>query len=182
MKNGGLVKLETGVFKSINGYVYTTDKTKRFDENGEMIPNSFENCDLYLSKFNLITKDGNIEYYYVNRYEIYKVEWINDIEYTYEKRVIDERFTEPVVISKKIYFVKDGGLFSIDIISGVKEKLGSEKYYFSSIQSDNLGNAQFVALDTTNMQKVEGMIKNDGTIETNVIPNKYIVYYIKPLN
>ena len=111
---------------------------------------------------------------------IHKITWLDDVRFEYEKIQFSECTTDYVVTADKIFFRNESKIFSVDIASGEKTDLVSD-YYFTSIDSDNLGNVTFSALDST-MQNVYGLIRNDGRIETSVVASEYEVYYINALN
>lgn len=186
---GEMKQLNVSVNRALNGIVYTSDKTKQFNAQGELIDNSFENCDFYQKRANLIKRVGNIEYYFGTRQDpyyyskkdtIYKVTWKNDVEFDVEENVLTDFEEDYVVTADKIFFRNETKIYSVDIVTGQKEDLTSE-YFFTSIETDNLGNVSFVGLDSS-MQNVTGLIRNDGTVETSVTASEYKVYYIKALN
>ena len=187
-KDGLMKRIEQNVKICLNKIVYTKDKKFQFDENGKLVENSFDGCDVNLSKIYLIKKDGNIHYFYIgsnyyvgdNYKIIHKITWLDDVRFEYEKIQFSECTTDYVVTADKIFFRNESKIFSVDIASGEKTDLVSD-YYFTSIDSDNLGNVTFSALDST-MQNVYGLIRNDGRIETSVVASEYEVYYINALN
>ena len=188
--NGQLIQLNSlGVCRALNGIVYTSDKSNQFDEAGNIVDNTFENADFYRSRVDLVKRVGNIEYYFSHKIDstgnnakniIYKVTWKDEIEFDVEETVLTEYTKDYVVTADKIYFRSETKIFSVDIETGLKTDLTSD-YFFTSIETDNLGNVVFTGLDK-NMNTVSGLIRNDGTIEKNVTASEYEVYYIKALN
>ena len=206
-------RVDKKMFLSINKIAYTYDCEYFVDENGEFQNNTFAGCKLFLEQDILVKKDSNVEYYYglpeykkgifqyggsntsnfPNYYlkrKIYKVNWINDIEFTYE--IIDvegvtieyENFVvnipSHVATQDRIYFYDDLEIFYVNIIDGKKHSLVSD-YYFLSIETDNLGRVSFKALNQ-NRNEVFGIIDNDGNVVTLTKEAEYNVYYIKPIN
>ena len=92
----------------------------------------------------------------------------------------DAKSPQCVITNDSIYFRLSDKILKVEITSGKTETLASD-YIFTDIKTDNLGNVRFRALDS-NAQVVNGIIDNLGNITTTVQPQKYEVYYIKPLN
>lgn len=195
ISNGDVIDVNKRLFRSINGIVYTEDKTMKVNENGELVPNTFEDCDLILSRENIIKKDGNVEYYYGkfgqhldNNHlidNIYKVTWSteNSEEYSYEVISLEDHTSTFVTTSDKIYFLDEKEIFAVEIETGkkIKQDIGTD-YIFNNIQTDNLGNVLFEGVTKNGMKNVNGIIDNNGNIDVSMSNRKYVVYYIKPLN
>ncbi len=193
ISNGNVINIDKVLFKSVSGIVYTEDKTQKVNENGQLVPNTFTDCDLILSKENLIKKVGNIDYYYGELFDeypetelfekIYKITWKNDEEYSYEIIPVEEYTKTFVTTSDKIYFLEEESIFSIDIETGkkIEQDIGTD-YIFNSIQTDNLGNVLFEGITKLGMKNVSGIIDNDGNASILEKNRKYVIYYIKALN
>ena len=202
-KTGNIKPIGEECFRSINGIVYTKDKTKQFDANGEMVDNSFLGCDENIERELLVKKIGNVEYYYGCNLEndnfravqgrsyradiICKITWIDAVVFEFEEIKIDDynsdtRFDQIqyVVTQDKIYFSNDDKIFSIEITTGNKEVLTSD-YIFNTIETDNLGNVIFTAVGNQ-MTTVNGIIDNEGNISVITKKPEYEVYYIKALD
>lgn len=194
ISNGNVIDVNKKLFRSVNGIVYTEDKTMKVNENGELVPNSFMDCNLILSKENIIKKEGNVEYYYGNPSSktndtmlknIYKVTWSeeNAEEYTYEVIPVDAYTKTYVTTSDKIYFLGEEEIFAVEIATGnkIEQAIGTD-YIFNSIKTDNIGNVLFEGITKSGMNSVGGIIDNDGNIDISQKNRKYVIYYIKPLN
>ncbi len=195
ISNRNVIDVGQKVFRSANGIVYTEDKSQKFNANGELVENTFDGCDLIVSKDNLIKKVGNTEYYYgvtINEYyinyvprdymqNIYKVTWQDEEVFSYEAIPISKYTFNYVSTKDKIYFLDEQNIFSVDIETGNKQELVAD-YIFNSISTDNLGNVVFNGIRKDNMNHVKGIIYNDGRMDISETNQKYIVYYITALN
>lgn len=175
---------------SENKIVYTVDGSYYYNENGEKVTNDFAGFKHFYSNKSLIQKNENTEYYYMNTYDgehgnyiycIEKLVWLDDIRFTVEKIDIEDYTYKYVFANDKIYFLKNEEVFSIDIYDGTKESLVSD-YLFNDIQTNNLGEVLFTAINKSDRQAVNGKINKLGQIEINFQKIKYDVLYIKPLN
>ena len=185
---------------AVNGIVYTKDKNYKMDANGNLVANTFTNCELSIRKENIIKTDGNVTYYYGGRIQdssystqggycgdkaitldtIYKVTFAENDEFTYEAIPVGGYSKNYVVTQDKIYFYNEQKVFSVDIKTGVKTDLVSN-YVFSGISTDNLGNVLFTGLDNR-MNNINGTIFNDGSIEVLTTKRKYVVFSLKAIN
>lgn len=177
---------------SQNKIVYTANGQYYYNEYGEKVTNDFSGFDYFHTKDTLIQKDGNTEFYYLNEWrwdvdqtkEVYYIEklvWIDDTRFTVEEIIINDYTDNYVFTNNKIYFLKNEEVFSISIYDGTKESLVSD-YLFNNIQTNNLGEVLFTAINKTDRQAVNGKINKEGEIEINFQKIKYDVLYIKPLN
>ena len=177
---------------SQNKIVYTANGQYYYNEYGEKVTNDFSGFDYFHTKDTLIQKDGNTEFYYLNEwrwdidqekpvYYIEKLVWIDDTKFTIEEIIINDYTDNYVFTNNKIYFLKNEEVFSISIYDGAKESLVSD-YLFNDIQTNNLGEVLFTAINKTDRQAVNGKINKEGEIEINFQKIKYDVLYIKPLN
>lgn len=194
ISNNKLLRIDTDLRKDVNGIVYTQDGTKQVNEYGELVDSTFSGEHMWLAPTDLVKKNGNIAYYYraeVSKSNqiitgldfIYKVTWLDDINYTFEKIYIQNwenmNPKQYVTTSDYIYFRSDEKIFKTEIATGLTVELVSE-YYFTDINTDNLGNVSFVALNI-DMQNVYGIINNNGDIDIDVQNREFRIYYIKPL-
>ena len=172
------------IIRCLNGIAYTTDGQYYINEDGEFKTNTFANYNLSISKDYLVKTVGNVQYYYKGKNQITKVTWTNDIEFAYEILTIDDVSStsdvDYVLTADKIFIRQNESIFYVNITDGQTSELVSD-YFFTSIDTDNLGNVIFTALNSQ-MQTVNGIIKNDNSININVAPREYIVHYIKPIN
>lgn len=177
---------------SQNKIVYNLYGEYCYNENGEKVANDFSGFNYFHNKDSLIQKDGNTEFYYLNEWrwdvdqtkEVYYIEklvWIDDTKFTVEEIIINDYTDNYVFTNNKIYFLKNEEVFSISIYNGAKESLVSD-YLFNDIQTNNLGEVLFTAINKTDRQAVNGKINKEGEIEINFQKIKYDVLYIKPLN
>ena len=174
---------------SENKIVYTADGQYCYNENGEKVANDFADFNHFYFEDSLIQKNGNTEFYYVNKWDqegqlyycIDKLVWTSDTEFTVEEIKIDDYADKYVFTNDRIYFLKNEEVFSISIYDGSKESLVSD-YLFNDIQTNNLGEVLFTAINKSDRQVVNGKINKDGEIEINFKKIKYDVLYIKPLN
>lgn len=181
---GMLKSLEKEIVLSANGIVYTTDGAYCINETGQLVASTFANYNLFVRRDNLIKKVGNTEYYYDGGEKITKIVWSSDSEYTYEKITVENlnisKSFKYAVTADKIFIMQDQELFCVGITDGKKISSITD-YFFTSIGTDYLGNVTFVALDSY-MNDVNGIIKNDNSIDINIEKRKFEVYYIKALN
>lgn len=182
-----VISLNETIYRSINGIVYTNDGNFKFDEKGNKVENTFTKFRYFAARDSLIKKDGNVEYYLKTQSNssrplenIEKVTWLNEEEFSVETIKPESISNEYVVTQDKIFFREDEYIYSIDMDTGAREDIISD-YFFTSINTDYLGNVVFIGFDE-DLRTVNGVIKNDGTIELGVKPKDFNIYYIKPLN
>ena len=142
----------------------------------------------------LIKVDGNDSYYYthllnknlsyllpkdVQANTLYKVSFLDDIEYTITEVPLDETAENFVFANDKLYFLGNNEVFYCSLETGAKTVI-DENYFFNKIWSDNLGNVWFQAL-SGQQNIVIGQISADDGLVVNITEGKFEVVIIKPV-
>lgn len=190
------------LYRGLNGFVYNKDDGTKFNADSEEENSQDKAEDIYLSKFNLVKKEGNSEYYYgydkmlgitstswasytPDMNTIYKLDMDdNGVDYTVTKIPIKSiSFTEPsdyeyAANGTKIYLLSANTIIAVDILSGDSTNIDAQDYVFRTIYSDNLGNVVFRGVHGN--ENVVGVINPDGTIGSYAQQNDYRLVYIAP--
>lgn len=199
--NGELKSFKHNITKAMNGRIYVIDDNMHtyVNENGELTTSDFDIPTTYLfNNNNLIKTSANTLYYYCgngstnqlayfyNNHDtltpkttIYKINFINDLEFTYEEINI-ESTNKYVVANDRLYFLNDNEIFYVDIQTGYKTALITD-YIFSNIYSDNRYNILFEGVDS-HLNNVSGTITKNDEISLEIQPHAIRVIFIQPLN
>lgn len=198
----GILKkdISSDVKLAMNGIAYLGNQW--FNAQGELeeatfVPENFINPTLGISSYyyedrfygfyDLITKDGQTEYYRMTRSQdnqdkIYKFTFTNEIEYSVEIITLEkyEKNDNGLIMGNKLYFLNNNEVYYVNIDDGTSKTLSSN-YAFSKIYTDNQGNVIFEGLDE-NLNDITGIINSDDSIKIGVTPKKYNIYYIEAIN
>ena len=178
----------TYLFKSVNGYIYTSDLTKKLDETGTLINNP-DNVGIVNSEFlEYATTINNEDYYFCNTaapnniIKLYKISWIDETNFNATEIDVSNYNTtsQYVFTNNRIYFLDEQSITYLELPTLNFNNLISD-YVFYNIESDNQGNVYFEALNNS-LQEVFGIISNNGLIDITISDNDFTVLYISPIN
>ena len=191
--NSGSIKIidNLSLQQDITGVVYRGGN--KYNADGEEVFRAEEEFFLP-NTYKLIYQDQDIKYYLkdgpadltagppeLNYSSLAKVTWdsVNNY-YTFELTELSNYSSEYACTPTKLYFLKTQSIFYYDLVNKTYNNVISD-YIFSSIKLSYNNSVVFTGIDTY-LQKVTGIINDDGTLDINITDNGFEVIYVKPIN